>query len=425
MNLRSKVIRLAHQNPDLRAHLLPLLKVSFEDKDPAFEEWQSNAFYTRDPIPPALILRMRRVLRGAPIQVFNLIDLYNRLHSTSLGAPPPIGGFYEPVKAGVRALLRFLPRLVGRENAEGLGKKVVGAITPAFSWLKRIDRGHLLPKLFHDSSASLATVFGVVFEAVGTPLSQVLLPGIGRVVGVKLDKDSPAVPPVPEAVASVFTPEETSLPSTTSQQTNSLDDLYRDALEANELQLDLLNRGTGLDSRMGAKVFYPGQKPDFSVLGPIVQIGPLKKKKRLLEKVEAEGADVSAALDLVRATVAVDTLGEIPVVIHQLRKMGIKFARKPKNRFSNPTALGYRDLMFNITYPNGHIGELQVNLKPMLIAKQSGHLLYEKVREIEARKKMEGHSDLTPEEQQIVDEANAASKALYDEAWRQVFEPEV
>lgn len=425
MNLRSRVIRLAHQKPDLRPHLLPLLKLSFEEKDPAFEEWLDKAPYTRNPIQPALILRMRRILRGAPVQVFNLIGLYNRLHSTSLGAPLPIGGFYGPVKDGIRALLRFLPRLVGRESSETVGKRVVGAITPAFSWLKRIDRGHLIPKLFHDSSLSLATVFSVVLEAAGTPLSEVILPGSGRFIGVRLDKESPTIPPVPESIVSIFTPQESSLPSSTNQQTTSLDDLYRDALEANELQLDLLNRGTGLDSRIGAKVFYPGQKPDLSVKGPIVQIGPLKKKKRLLEKVEAEGADVSAALDLVRATVAVDTLDEIPTIIRQLRDMGIVFARKPKNRFSNPTALGYRDLMFNITYPNGHIGELQVNLKPMLIAKSSGHLLYEKVREIEARKKLDGNSDLTPEEQQIVDEANAASKSLYEEAWRQVFEPEV
>lgn len=421
MTLRSKVIRLAHQKPELRPVLLPLLKTAFEEKDPAFEQWRENAPLSRDPIPPALMLRMRRVLRGAPIDAINLLSTYNRLHSTFLGAPPPNGGFYMAVKDGIRSLLRFLPRLVGHENVHDIGKQIVSSITPAFSPLKRIDRGQTTPRLFYEVSTSLANVFSTIFAAAGNPLTQMNLPGSGRFVGVRLDKSDPEPPAVPDDVASVFTPQEQSLPLTTSQGTNDMDTLYNQALEANELQLDLLNRGTGLDRRIGATVIYPGQKVDLTKPGPVVQIGPIKKKQRLIEKVTSEGADLSAALDLVRATVAVDTISEIPGIIRQLREMGVEFARKPKNRFSSPTSLGYRDLMFNVIYPNGHIGEIQVNLKTMLMAKKSGHLLYEKVREIEARKKISGENTLTPEEQQTVDEANEASKALYEEAWRQAF----
>ncbi len=421
MTLRSKVIRLAHQKPELRPHLLPLVKTALLEKDPVFEAWQTEAPLSRPPISPALSLKMRRVLRGAPLPAVELIHLYNRLHDSSLGAPPPPEGFYPPLREGVKSILRFLPKMVGKGQARDVAREIVSTITPVFSYLKRIDRGHANSRMYHDVSMALAHIFPLVFGASGIPLDGVYLPGPGRFVGVRLNREEINSPSVPEEITSVFTPEEESLPTSTNQRTKNLDDLYEDAMVASELQLDLLNRGTGLDSRIGARVVYPGQKEDWTKSGPVVQIGPLKKKQRLIEKVTAEGSDPSSALDLVRSTVAVDTVGEIPGILRELRDMGIVFARRPKNRFSKPTALGYRDLMFNITYPNGHIGELQVNLKPMLIAKKSGHLLYEKVREIEARKKMEGSTTLTPEEQQTIDEANEASRALYEEAWRQAF----
>jgi hypothetical protein len=72
----------------------------------------------------------------------------------------------------------------------------------------------------------------------------------------------------------------------------------------------------------------------------------------------------------------------------------------------------------NIEYPNGHIGELQIHLKPILVAKDLGHKFYEEVRDIEDNAKIEGRVHLTEEEQATIDVANAKMRDLYDRAWK-------
>lgn len=212
------------------------------------------------------------------------------------------------------------------------------------------------------------------------------------------------------------------LPAKSSQKSSDPKEIFAQAEQAHEEQLTWLNKGKGLDSKIGAKVLRvdEGAPVDFTNLpaGPVVIIGPMKKMDRSKEKVEAEyGGDWSGLRDIVRASVAVDNIDQLDDVVAKLRESGMKLAQKPNDRFAKPTEAGYRDLAMSVEYPNGHVGELQLHVKSMITAKDKGHKHYEAVRSISAKAKKEGRDTLTEEEQKTVDDANSKMKKLYDDAW--------
>lgn len=417
-SLRASLIRLAHSNPDLRPRLLPLLSVRTAGFAP-LEVWEKERPTVRAAITPAFFLKVKRVLRSAPPAALNLFHLYNWIQKSSLGAPVPEEGFLPGVKEGIVALSRTLPRLMDRLMADEVADALKSSYARVVMPLKKIDGGRGNKRNFLDVSDALANGLALVLSSAGLPSETFNLPGT-RFLGVRPTQAEESLPAVPESVAKIFTPEEESLPTKARQGTKDIDKLYEDVGQAEEFQLDLLNRGTGLDSKIGARVVYPGEKVDLMAEpGPVIMIGPRKKRERVIQKTRQEGEDVDSALDLVRSTIAVDGLEDIPRVMGVLRGLGVEFARKPKNRFGKPTEVGYRDLMFNVRYPNGHVGEIQVNVKSMLEAKNLGHSLYEKVRDIESKKKEQGDRSLTLEEQETVDIANESQKRLYDEAWNQ------
>lgn len=419
--LRTKLIRLAHVRPALRSQLLPLLTNRVAGEPTPLEVWEASRPMMRAAITPAFLLKIKRSLRTAPPAVLDLFNLYNWLQKSAVGAPLPDGGFQPKIKEGMMALSRSLPRIMSRDMANEAADVLKDTYARTVMPIKMIDKGRGSKRNFVDVSDALASGLAIVLNSAGLPTETFDIPGTVKFVGLRSSQPEEMNPPVPEAVAQSFTPEEESLPGKAFQNTKDIDELYEGVSQAEEFQLDLLNRGTGLDSKIGAKVVYPGQKVDLMAdAGPVIMIGPRKKRERVIQKTQAEGEDVNSALDLVRSTVAVDNLSDVPRVVNLLREMGVEFARKPKNRFSKPTEVGYRDLMFNVRYPNGHVGEIQVNVKSMLVAKDLGHKLYERVREIDAKKKAEGNTTLTLEEQQTVDLANDSQKRLYDEAWRQV-----
>jgi len=216
-----------------------------------------------------------------------------------------------------------------------------------------------------------------------------------------------------------FEPVEKVLPEVAHQRGHTKEEVYKEAAEAQEEMMDWMNRGKGMDAKLGLRHTSPDPE-ELAKPGPLLLTAPLKGEKRATEKVESDyDGDWSQLTDVVRASVAVDSVDEIGVVLDELRKSGMKLAKRPKDRFANPTGAGYRDILMNVEYPNGHIGELQIHLKPILLAKDAGHDLYEKVREIEAQASIEGREDLTDEEQVIVDDANEKMKELYDKAWLQ------
>lgn len=225
----------------------------------------------------------------------------------------------------------------------------------------------------------------------------------------------------PSSKGTLFSQSETEhLGDRIGQKTKDAKELFEHATEAHEQQLNWLNHGQGLDKTIGATVVRAdqGEKIDFSAPGPVIMIGPMKEQERSSAKVEADfGGDWSRLGDIVRSSIALDTMDDLENTLKKLKESGLKLARKPKDRFANPTPGGYRDLMLNVEYPNGHIGELQLHLKPILEAKKEGHKIYDKVRTIEGKAKMEGRDTLTDEEQKIIEDANKEAQALYAKAW--------
>lgn len=226
----------------------------------------------------------------------------------------------------------------------------------------------------------------------------------------------------PKKPKKLFSDEEMNLPSVARQSVSDPAKLMEQATEAHEQQLDWLNRGKGLDKAIGGEVVRcdkPDCKPDYDKKGPIIVIGPIKKKNRIEEKVNKDyDGDWSRVGDLVRSTVAVDSMDQVEEVMDKLRASGLKLARPPKDRFTNPTDAGYRDLMMNVVYPNGHVGELQIHLKPILKAKEEAHGHYEEVSAIGAKAKKEGRTDLTDEESAQVNAAMQKMRDIYESAWK-------
>jgi hypothetical protein len=225
----------------------------------------------------------------------------------------------------------------------------------------------------------------------------------------------------PAKPKALFSPKEIeSLPDSAVQKTSDPEKLFEAAKDAHEHQLNWLNHGKGLDKAVGARVLRidKGEDFDLSKPGPVIVIGPVKSRARVEEKAKSDyGGDYGEVRDIVRASVAVDSMDQLDDVMKKLKESGLKLAKKPTDRFAKPTEAGYRDLMMNVVYPNGHIGELQLHLKGVLKAKDAGHKYYEEVRTIEGKAKREGRTTMTDEELKTVNEANAKMKKLYDDAW--------
>jgi hypothetical protein len=223
----------------------------------------------------------------------------------------------------------------------------------------------------------------------------------------------------------LFPPSETKGLPEWSKQPPPPDKIFEKAKECQELELALLNHGKGLDKDLGAKVvrgdtedhdaFVKDIDAAMSKEGPVIVIGPLKTKERCEEKAKQWGS-MEHVNDIVRATVAVDDVSQVWQVCERLKEHGMKLAEVPKNRFENPTVAGYRDLMLKVQYQNGHIGEIQVQVKAMLAVKEEGHKYYEETRSIEARIKGENRP-MTSAEVKTFKEANEKMTTLYARAW--------
>jgi hypothetical protein len=213
----------------------------------------------------------------------------------------------------------------------------------------------------------------------------------------------------------LFTAEEMALPKTVRQPVSTEAELYESANDAYGQMMDWLP-SLGLEHYHQTAPFEP--RIGYNVEGPILVTTPIKSAKRAREKMEADyDGDWSRLTDVVRATVAVDTVAELPDMVDALRQSGMKLARRPKDRFASPMSYGYRDAHLNVAYGNGHIGELQIHVKPMLQAREEMHGEYEKVQTIEARMKKSDREDFTADEKEIFDDAAVHMARRYAKAW--------
>jgi len=217
-----------------------------------------------------------------------------------------------------------------------------------------------------------------------------------------------------------------SLPSNSKQQNiKSADEFYSQAQESYKDMTRMLDMGHGLDVKIGATVITPESKGDFkSALNddrPVIVIGSIKGKERAEEKVNSDyGGDWSKLKDGVRSTISVKKISDLATVFEKLGETGMKLAQKPKDRYQKPTVSGYRDILLNVVYPNGHIGEIQINCHEMLKAKMLGHKIYEEVRTVESNAKRDGRDTMTDDELQIVASANKRMKEIYEDAYRKI-----
>lgn len=213
------------------------------------------------------------------------------------------------------------------------------------------------------------------------------------------------------------------------QPTSDGDELFTKAAEALGGFQEVLDLGQGVTKALGAKV----SKSDDAVADPNsthVIIAPLKGRERSDEKVASKyGGDYSRLGDVVRGTVVVPKLSDLPGAVDAIRSEALKRGWKihaPENRFAfeegshvntGPLASGYRDAAIQLVSPSGIVTELQINTAPMFAAKaDKGHKLYEDERSIIARAQLAGR-ELTPEEHTKVDALREEAKRLYTKAF--------
>jgi len=244
-----------------------------------------------------------------------------------------------------------------------------------------------------------------------------------HLIGRSASGSAPAAAPPAEnqpataaATAPLFSADELAhLPSKASQPFHTQEELFTKSAEALDELQGWLNRGKGICSKLGYETMGKGMDDiQWSKPGGMLFIAPLKGEKRAAEKVEADyGGDWSQLKDVVRCSIAVDSMGDIKDVLSALQKGGMELAQQPKDRFNKPLPEGYRDLMLSVKFKNGTIGEVQVHLKAMLEAKGAGHKPYEAMRTIDAKPR-EQWSD---EDGASWQAAFEQSKQIYGDAW--------
>ncbi len=156
-------------------------------------------------------------------------------------------------------------------------------------------------------------------------------------------------------------------------------------------------------------------------------LAPLKGVKRAGEKtlsdyrnIEDGTYDPTKLKDLVRGTLVVDRLDQVPAVIAAVER---RFGKPTKFRNTLDPSVdgidgGYRDVNMNVRV-DGHTVELQINTPEMLRAKDAGHKLYEEQRAIRAKAAREDRA-LTPAEQAKNAELVARMREIYAAAWADV-----
>lgn len=236
-----------------------------------------------------------------------------------------------------------------------------------------------------------------------------------------------------------FTPAELSAPAIALNEgvepDAGYDKIKPKALEANAQYQALLDLGKGLASALGYTTIAPGPNADaefeaaMSKPGGVLQLANIKgsndngdrssqKVKTDYASVEHPNGDWRRIGDMVRASIAVDRTEDFEPLLNEFRKAGVKFAKAPKDRINVPTEDGYRDLMFHLRMPNGMVAEMQLHLKPILLAKKKAHPLYVVKRDIQAKVANEKRV-ATPDEERIVDDCTRKMNAIYKKAWDQ------
>ena len=147
----------------------------------------------------------------------------------------------------------------------------------------------------------------------------------------------------------------------------------------------------------------------------------VKGTKRAAEKVITEyNGDPSKVKDLLRSTLAIKSLRDVSTVVEKLSAQYgefIKFRNLLDPAVDSFKGTGYRDVTA-VVMINGTAAEIQINMAPMLKAKEVFHKHYEIIRTLEGEANTV--RPLFPDEIELIDRLNAEMKAGYDAAWSEM-----
>lgn len=144
-----------------------------------------------------------------------------------------------------------------------------------------------------------------------------------------------------------------------------------------------------------------------------------KSRERVLDKLEGEYEyDASQLKDLAGAKVQFDSLDAVYQALGRLAADPEVLILHIKDRFLDPQASGYRDLLLNLRMSNGHVAELRLHLASLDGVAEWEHALYEIRRDLEAVSEIEGRP-LTQGERAIRDGLLRRAQSTY---WSKVQE---
>lgn len=188
------------------------------------------------------------------------------------------------------------------------------------------------------------------------------------------------------------------LPPKAKQPTSDPDELFKKGEEGLQQLKEWLDLGKGVASQMGYQTMTKSPADvtpeEWDKPGGMLFIASLKGRDRSEEKVRDDyKGDWSKLLDVVRCTMAADNLHDISDALRTLESKGLKPMQVPKDKFTKPTDVGYRDFNFIVQLPNGMAAEVQFNTKDMLRAKNEAHHYYEVTRKIAGKYESAGTAD--------------------------------
>ncbi len=245
---------------------------------------------------------------------------------------------------------------------------------------------------------------------------------VSREEGMRMKAEDAAL----EAAKAADLAKYSSLPKKAAQPTKDPDELFTKGKEALDQLKKWLDMGKGVASQMGYQTMTKAPEDvtaeEYEKPGGMLFIAPLKSRERSEQKVADDyGGDWSKLLDVVRCTLACDNLHDISDAIKTLEKQGLKPIQVPKDKFTSPTDVGYRDFNFIVEMPNGMAAEIQFNTKDMLRAKNDAHHFYKVTRKIVGKYTsdcLEGKPDQWSEEdRKAYSDAFQEQQRIYNSAW--------
>ncbi len=150
-----------------------------------------------------------------------------------------------------------------------------------------------------------------------------------------------------------------------------------------------------------------------------VKLAPLKGANRAVEKILTEkDGNVAGVKDLVRGTIIVDNLEDAGPAFDLVKQ---RYALAGKERFlldeNAPSLEGYRDAFTNVNV-NGHIAEMQVNVRKIADLKESTHAkYYQPIRQLRAK---ETAGVVTKEELDLLNQLENSQIQAFDKVWSEV-----